>query len=519
MHRAGPAPSPASDALLWDAVGSWQAEAAVSELEDILQAFGSLVAEHEKTTGQDGDEDDEDTNFRCVDCIECRACRFCTSCERCNDCTYCDACTDCAECTQSRECLACADCSQSSLSAYCERSSYLTLCLDCEGCVQCFACVGLSDAEFCILNQKYKRSVYFKKVAQLRMLLDAKLTEGWMPPWSAEVEPDEPEELPEPPSAQYGDAEGSHVALEADEPSDAGSADEGRAEPAIEDGAEERREDTPPEPEPEPEEDDRLFDGGAGVVTTIAPEPETQPMSIEPLAPDPPARAEGAGAESRARREHTGSWPPVDHHSARMMDREARTAEPWEELFEPDELPPPRVPVASTPAEPGVPEPVADDASVSPSSPASGSVSEPEPEPSTSSETAKPEPLLEAVSGPSSTSNPKSKESLVPPAGTPADGDRWGRPGGGRSRWEQTPSGLPTWRDAAPSGPGESGSDQPPPGFLGTLPTTADPGPSTEPEPPPEHTARAGRPARPTSPAEPAGGLRKARRPPRRDKS
>jgi len=40
--------------------------------------------------------------------------------------------------------------------------------------------------------------------------------------------------------------------------------------------------------------------------------------------------------------EATGSWPPIDARSARSMDREAGSNEPWEELFEPDELPPPR---------------------------------------------------------------------------------------------------------------------------------------------------------------------------------
>ncbi|MBV1858951.1 MAG: hypothetical protein KUG77_11110, partial [Nannocystaceae bacterium] len=53
--------------------------------------------------------------------------------------------------------------------------------------------------------------------------------------------------------------------------------------------------------------------------------------------------------EVPAPREHTGSWPPADAEVARSMDRASPSSEPWEELFEPDELPPPRTRPAEAP--------------------------------------------------------------------------------------------------------------------------------------------------------------------------
>ena len=203
-----------------------------SELEDILVAFSRLVEEHEASR-EDAPEGEDPENFRCEGCVDCVACRFCTACERCSNCTYCDACSDSADCTQSRECVACADCSQSNLSAYCEKSSYLTLCLDCDNCIQCFGCVGLSGAEFHILNEPFKRGAYFKKVAELSKLLDAKLTQGWMPPW-AEDAPDE-----EPADEELADEELAEEELAEEEPAEEEPAEE---EPAEEEPPRARRE-------------------------------------------------------------------------------------------------------------------------------------------------------------------------------------------------------------------------------------------------------------------------------------
>lgn len=298
-----------------------------SELEDILAAFSRLVEEHEASREGPAEEDPE--NFRCTDCVDCVACRFCTACERCSNCTYCDACSDCADCTQSRECIACAECSQSNLSAYCERSSYLTLCLDCEGCVQCFGCVGLTDAEFHILNKPYKRSVYFKKVAELRKLLDVKLTEGWQPPWVAEVELEtsasEDAEVDEEPEVE------DEPAPEQPEVADEPEPEEVEPEPEVAEEPESEPEDEPEpepeveEPEPEVEESEPAVESPAAAPRRIDPYTDRTSRLVDPM-------------------EH--SWPPVDAASARSMDQADDS--PWEDLFEPDELPPPR-PRASEP--------------------------------------------------------------------------------------------------------------------------------------------------------------------------
>lgn len=281
-----------------------------SELEDILVAFSRLVEEHEASR-EDGPEEEDPENFRCEGCVDCVACRFCTACERCSNCTYCDACSDSADCTQSRECVACADCSQSNLSGYCEKSSYLTLCLDCDNCVQCFGCVGLSGAEFHILNQPFKRGAYFKKVAELRKLLDVKLTEGWMPPWSEDAAEEAPtvEESPTPDEAPQLDAV-----------------------PAV-----------------VPVQRAHSMEVTAPVVIEAEPSAEHHTEVATPAVPrrvDPYTDRTSRLPEVSAPKEHTGSWPPADAKVARSMDRGTRSAESWEELFEPDELPPPRAPAA-----------------------------------------------------------------------------------------------------------------------------------------------------------------------------
>ncbi len=323
-----------------------------SELEDILVAFSRLVEEHEASRGADPEGEDPE-NFRCEDCVDCVSCRFCTACERCTNCTYCDACSDSADCTQSRECVACADCSQSNLSGYCEKSSYLTLCLDCDNCVQCFGCVGLSGAEFHILNQPFKRGAFFKKVAELRKLLDVKLTQGWVPPWVEEASEDEEPEDEEPEDEEPEEEEPEEEEPEEEEPE----------EDDLEE--EEPEEDEPEEDEPEedePEEDD-LEDEPVERVVEHARAPRAAMEATAPVVvrtgPAQDRSTEVATSPTRRRvdpytdhtsvlpevsapKEHTGSWPPADAEVARSMDRGTRSSDGWEELFEPDELPPPR---------------------------------------------------------------------------------------------------------------------------------------------------------------------------------
>lgn len=153
-----------------------------SALDELLAAFQTLVAERQAEL-DDGEDEEEGANFRCVDCVRCTSCRFCTACEDCEDCTYCDACSGCLSCTQCRGCEYCEDCSHSLHSSQCSGGSYLVLCFDCDACVHCFACVGLEGEEFCILNERYARRDYFKKVAELKAELDARALEGWAPPW------------------------------------------------------------------------------------------------------------------------------------------------------------------------------------------------------------------------------------------------------------------------------------------------------------------------------------------------
>ncbi|MGH1345907.1 MAG: hypothetical protein ACRBN8_30365 [Nannocystales bacterium] len=331
-----------------------------SELEDILVAFSRLVEEHEASQ-EDAPEEEDPENFRCEDCVDCVACRFCTACERCTNCTYCDACSDSADCTQSRECVACADCSQSNLSAYCEKSSYLTLCLDCDNCVQCFGCVGLSGAEFHILNKPFKRGAYFKKVAELRKLLDAKLTEGWMPPWTDE-DGEESEQHEEAPEDEFLEEDPLEEDLLGEEPLEEELPEE---EPLGDDEEQGSVEDRPADeaPQEEPADEPALeavpvvvpverahsMEVTAPVVLDGSPSGEGNTEVATPAAPrrvDPYTDRTSRLPEVSAPREHTGSWPPTDAKVARSMDRGNRSSEPWEELFEPDELPPRRTPPA-----------------------------------------------------------------------------------------------------------------------------------------------------------------------------
>jgi len=151
------------------------------ELDEILVRLTGLLDEQREQDRAGADEGDD--NFRCEGCIECSNCRFCTRCERCEDCTYCEDCVRSIGCTQSRGLLECAGCTHSFESARCEDGSYLGLCYGCVDSVHCFACVGLSGAEFCILNEKYPRSEYFRRVAGLREQIEHRVRAGWRVPW------------------------------------------------------------------------------------------------------------------------------------------------------------------------------------------------------------------------------------------------------------------------------------------------------------------------------------------------
>lgn len=101
----------------------------------------------------------------------CQGCMFTTSSRDCFQCTYCDECVECSDCTH------CTRTTQSVGSSYCVdahhcvRCSYMTLSQHCYECVFCFGCVGLVKKEFHILNQPFKRKVYFELVGQLKEAL------------------------------------------------------------------------------------------------------------------------------------------------------------------------------------------------------------------------------------------------------------------------------------------------------------------------------------------------------------
>ena len=109
-------------------------------------------------------------NVGCVNAIECKRCRDCTFCKGSNDLLRCHYCVDSERCNDCTHCTGCKDLLSSTHmtgSERCSGSAYLERCVDCRDCHYCFGCVGLSGREFCILNEPYSRSDYFKMTAKL----------------------------------------------------------------------------------------------------------------------------------------------------------------------------------------------------------------------------------------------------------------------------------------------------------------------------------------------------------------
>lgn len=126
------------------------------EFEAALQA---LLATHARI--QDNPASYRSDGERCYECM------FTTGSRDCYKCTYCSGCSSCTNCTHCRECAhvhASSYCVQSSNLSGC---SYVVLSQNCYDCVFCFGCVGLVKKEFHILNQPFKRDMYFKIVAKL----------------------------------------------------------------------------------------------------------------------------------------------------------------------------------------------------------------------------------------------------------------------------------------------------------------------------------------------------------------
>ncbi|AWV91101.1 caib/baif family protein [Bradymonas sediminis] len=106
-------------------------------------------------------------SYKCEGSQRCYGCTFTTDSVDCFSCTYCVECKECSECTH---CVRCENLHASSYcvdSRNCSNSSYLVMSEDCSDCVFCFGCVGLVKKEFHILNQKFRRDEYFKKIKEL----------------------------------------------------------------------------------------------------------------------------------------------------------------------------------------------------------------------------------------------------------------------------------------------------------------------------------------------------------------
>ena len=112
--------------------------------------------------------DDNPGSYRSEGCERCYGCMFTDDSVDCFNCTYCTGCERCSDCTHCTECEGCHSCSYSVRSRNCSNSSYMIMSENCANCVFCFGCAGLVKKEFHILNQKFSRDVYFKKVAELK---------------------------------------------------------------------------------------------------------------------------------------------------------------------------------------------------------------------------------------------------------------------------------------------------------------------------------------------------------------
>jgi len=92
----------------------------------------------------------------CFYLYESRKSRFCGDGTFCEDCELCYECIDCVKCYNSnflQDCKQCTDCNY---------------CYYCIGCNDCFGCVGRNHAQYEILNVKYEKEAYFKRVAKIR---------------------------------------------------------------------------------------------------------------------------------------------------------------------------------------------------------------------------------------------------------------------------------------------------------------------------------------------------------------
>lgn len=117
---------------------------------------------------------DNPGSYQCAGSQRCYGCMFTTDSRDCFNCTYCHDCAECSDCTHCTRCENVHNSSYCVDSRNCSNSSYLVMSEDCSECVFCFGCVGLVKKEFHILNQKFRRDEYFKKIKELEAVFGLK---------------------------------------------------------------------------------------------------------------------------------------------------------------------------------------------------------------------------------------------------------------------------------------------------------------------------------------------------------
>ena len=113
--------------------------------------------------------------YKSEDSHGCHDSLFTTASTHCYACTYCSGSTHCTNCTHCHDCVGVSSSSYCRGSKYCSGCSYVTDSVHCHDCLFCVACFGLVKKEFHILNQPYKKDVFFKIVDKLEKRLKRKL--------------------------------------------------------------------------------------------------------------------------------------------------------------------------------------------------------------------------------------------------------------------------------------------------------------------------------------------------------
>ena len=113
----------------------------------------------------------EQPSMGCIASTNVRACSHCMFSDDltgCHHCTHCSSCTDSTNLSHSTGCASCHSSAYLTDCTGCSKSAYLIRSIGCTECNYCFGCVGLAKKDFHILNVKYKRDEYFKRLKALK---------------------------------------------------------------------------------------------------------------------------------------------------------------------------------------------------------------------------------------------------------------------------------------------------------------------------------------------------------------